>query len=105
MNIKEIFQLIFIRNCYKILMLILCLIGCVYQMFNLNVIYFSYETTTNVRYEAQSEPYLPAITICYDKRFQLTQDEFYVSKKNLIVVFTMSFTIQENFDNFAKTTN
>ena len=32
---------------YAILMHILCAFGFVYQMYNLNVIYFSYETTTN----------------------------------------------------------
>ena len=44
---------------------ILCFIGCVYQTINLNVIYFSYETTTNVRYETQTDTYLPAITVSF----------------------------------------
>ena len=55
-------------------MRILCTIGCVYQMFNLNVIYFSYETITNVRYETQRETYLPAITICYEKLDQFSDN-------------------------------
>ena len=62
------------KNIYVILMHILCAFGCVYQMYNLNVIYFSYETTTNVRYETQTDTYLPAITVCYEKRHQIKNE-------------------------------
>ena len=75
-------------------MFILCLFGCVYQMFNLNVIYFSYETTTNVKYETQSEPYLPAITLCYDRDFQL-KDEFISNHTTPGANYL--FTIKEHF--------
>ena len=89
------------KNVYKILMHILCAFGCVYQMYNLNVIYFSYETTTNVRYETQTDTYLPAITICYQKWFQ----NDYLAKLNgdisLFIKNIDNLTISEQFQLFG----
>ena len=59
-------------NCsYKIISKILCLLGCVYQTFKISELYFSYETTTNVRYETEDQFDLPAISICYNKMTQI----------------------------------
>ena len=69
------------KKVYKYILRILCAIGCVYQMFNLNVIYFSYKTTTNVRYETQSNTYLPAITLCYHKSNQIKEEFFHQFSK------------------------
>ena len=44
---------------------IVCLLGCVYQSFKISELYFTYETTTNVKYEEESSVELPGITICY----------------------------------------
>ena len=79
---------------------ILCAFGCVYQMYNLNVIYFSYETTTNVRYETQTDTYLPAITVCYEKRHQI-KDEFldmFDGNSDKALRHLNSLTIQEQFN-------
>ena len=56
---------------YWVIIRILCGMGCVYQTYKLSSIYFSYETTTFVRYESDGEKTLPAITICYMKYHQL----------------------------------
>ena len=73
-------------------------------MFNLNVIYFSYETTTNVRYETQTDTYLPAITVCSIKISQFTDEYFkkisfdYSNLPALIfdlIIFNQNYTIQE----------
>ena len=79
-------------------MRILCLFGCVYQMFNLNVIYFSYETTTNVRYEV--EPYLPAIIICYDKWNQFNDEFINKFESDYRKFFNVlgNMTIKQQFD-------
>ena len=82
---------------------ILCAFGCVYQMYNLNVIYFSYETTTNVRYETQTDTYLPAITVCFFKMTQFRDEYFnkikfnYSSIRGLVKdseIFNQDYTIQ-----------
>ena len=79
---------------------ILCAFGCVYQMYNLNVIYFSYETTTNVRYETQTDTYLPAITVCYEKRHQIKNE--FLDKFNgntyKALIHLNNLTIQEQFN-------
>ena len=54
---------------------IVCLIGCIYQSFKLSQIYFTYETSTNVKYESESYVELPAITICYKKLNQLKEGD------------------------------
>ena len=56
---------------FDIIWKIVCLLGCVYQTFKISELYFSYETTTNVRYETEKLVNLPGITICYDKKSQL----------------------------------
>lgn len=47
--------------------LIFCSIGRIYQLYNINKIYFTKETTTNVMFENENEVSLPAITLCFDK--------------------------------------
>ena len=78
---------------------ILCAFGCVYQMYNLNVIYFSYETTTNVRYETQTDTYLPAITVCYEKRLQIKNEFLDMFEGNISRSLDVlnSLTIQDQF--------
>ena len=79
---------------------ILCAFGCVYQMYNLNVIYFSYETTTNVRYETQTDTYLPAITVCYEKRHQIKDEilDMFGGNSNKALRQLKKLTIQEQFN-------
>jgi hypothetical protein len=43
--------------------------GCLYQIYEISVIYFSYETTTDVRYEDEVMIELPAFTFCVPKVF------------------------------------
>ena len=83
---------------------ILCAFGCVYQMYNLNVIYFSYETTTNVRYETQTDTYLPAITVCYEKRNQIKNEFLDMFEGNIrrTLVNLSYLSIQEQFNALDK---
>ena len=81
---------------------ILCAFGCVYQMYNLNVIYFSYETTTNVRYETQTDTYLPAITMCYRKWIQNNYHaQFNHENHSAILDSIANMTISEQFKLFG----
>ena len=56
---------------YKIFVRLFCLLGCVYQIYDMSKIYFSYRTSTNVKYKTNSRIELPGITICYNKLDQL----------------------------------
>ena len=71
-----------------ILALIICFFGCFYQLFKINTIYFSNETTTNVMFEYENEVSLPAITLCFNK-FYLFHEIF---NKN----FTANETVIDN---------
>src|SRR5882757_286843 len=54
---------------YKTICYVLCLMGCVYQTYKISLLYFSYETTTDVRFEWDSNPIThQTITVCLDKR-------------------------------------
>jgi hypothetical protein len=65
-----------ILNIFKII----CLIGCLFQIYQISAIYLSYETTTLVRYENEPKISLPAITVCSDKQNFLKFD--YIRKIN-----------------------
>src|ERR1700743_2057718 len=63
------------KNLYHIFAKLLCLMGCMYQTYKISLLYFSYETTTNVKYESSATLTLPAITVCFDKE-ALIRPEF-----------------------------
>jgi hypothetical protein len=48
---------------------IFCIISCLFQINEICVIYFSYQTTTDVRYKEELKVSLPAISICIPKEF------------------------------------
>src|SRR5882757_4357753 len=59
-----------LRNFLKVSIRMLCLLGCVYQTYKISLLYFSYETTTNVRYETSDGKILDtSVTVCPDKEY------------------------------------
>jgi len=52
----------------------ICAIGCLYQILMISIIYFSYETVTDVRYGIDAFISLPAITICTLKSSLMRKD-------------------------------
>ena len=52
---------------FKSFFYIICLIGSLYQIYEISEIYFLYETTTYVKYENEAKISLPAITLCARK--------------------------------------
>jgi len=58
----------------KIVLNIVCLIGCFYQSYQISHIYFRYDTTTYVKFENSGYLQLPGITICYYKFLQLSNE-------------------------------
>ena len=54
---------------FNLIAKLLCLVGCVYQAVEISKLYFSYKTTTNVRYEHNNNIELPGISICTTKSF------------------------------------
>ncbi|CAG2161500.1 unnamed protein product [Oppiella nova] len=53
---------------------LLCLMGFVYQAYEISHLYFSYQTITNVKYEVEDSLSLPAISICVNKTLSLKLD-------------------------------
>ena len=60
---------------------ILCLGMCVYQCYQMCMIYFSRAIITNVRYESQDQIELPGITVCYNKLDQLPEQALKMLKR------------------------
>ena len=83
---------------------ILCIFGSVYQTFKLSEIHFSYETTTNVRFESQTETSLPAVTVCYYKIFQLNEQIWRQNSRNTTILWdrVSHSTIQDQFNDLAQ---
>jgi hypothetical protein len=77
--------------------------GCLYQIYEISVIYFSYETTTDVRYEDEVMTQLPAITFCVPKVSMIKKGYFKKLVSNLtdplIEMFKIlnELTIKEQF--------
>ena len=54
---------------FKIIIYMLCSICCIIQITQISEIYFSYETTTDVKYEFEDPIQLPALTLCGPKKY------------------------------------
>ena len=54
---------------FRFIFSLFCSSVCLYQIIDICYIYFSYKTTTFVRYDNQSLISLPAITLCMDKKY------------------------------------
>ena len=61
---------------YQALFFLACLICCLYQLYRISEIYFSYNTTTFVNYEKVSYISLPAITLCVNKKYVIKESYF-----------------------------
>ena len=84
----------------KVILKIVLLFGCIYHTFNLSDLYFSYETSTNIRYEFQSETSLPAISICHDKMSQIKRamlDKFDMKYDGNLTHYMGNITIRDQF--------
>ena len=79
----------------------LCFIGCIYQMIQINGIYFSYQTSTDIKYQEDNIFEQPSITLCYVKVDQL-KDEYInrLPRSNIYnqLNFLNNFTIGEQFE-------
>ena len=49
---------------FKVFLLLVLLIGCVYQVLDISYLYFQYKTNINVRLVKESVVEMPALTIC-----------------------------------------
>ena len=59
---------------FRVVYILFCAAMCLYQIVTICQIYFSYKTTTFVKYENISKISLPAITICVEKREVITNE-------------------------------
>jgi len=60
------FNIIIYSNVFNLICRVLCVLGCIYQTYKISVLYFSYQTSTNVNYVPQMIDHKthPAITFC-----------------------------------------
>jgi len=58
----------------RYLFITICLIGCILQIHEISLIYFKYETTTDVRYENEVNISLPAVSICFYKSYLIRNE-------------------------------
>jgi len=65
---------------FRYIFTLFCLIGCLTQVYWVCEIYFSYQTTTDVRYENEAIISLPAITLCTKKIFFIREE--YLKQNN-----------------------
>jgi hypothetical protein len=79
----------------RYIFIIICLTGCLYQIYEISVIYFSYETTTDVRYEDEAITQLPAITFCVPKVSMIKKEYLNQLVSNLT---DPSIEISKNFN-------
>ena len=83
---------------------VLCLLGCVYQCFDISMIYFSYNTSTNVRYESQTFVDIPGVTVCYYKLEQISDklkseiDKKYGSLGDSKPIFLNNLTLRQQWN-------
>src|ERR1700744_2356581 len=66
---------------YKIICRVICLMGCMYQTYRICELYFSYETTTSVKYKLEDKINVPGLTLCFEKSTVLKQD--FIIKHNI----------------------
>ena len=83
-----------------------CLFVCLYQIYKICEIYFSYETITSVRYENIAIISIPALTLCFEKKDVLKEE--YMNRLNQsdneselrenVNKFAANFTIKEQLE-------
>lgn len=51
-----------------------CLLGCIWHVYDISSIYFSYSTTVSVKFEREVRVELPAVTICTNTSYVTRHD-------------------------------
>ena len=91
-------------NEFKKLFFLACLSACLYQIYTICDIYFSYKTTTFVNYDQFRVISLPAITVCFDKIDVLRDNVFnntnqsetnYKDIRKKVMAIFQNYTIRE----------
>ena len=79
-----------VKKALQVILYILCIFGCLYQICEISILYFSYETTTLVKYEIENPISLPAITLCSHK-YLFIKEEYLInySSINLLLLSHM----------------
>ena len=75
-----------------------CFLACIYQASMISQMYFSYKTTSNVKFETGKFRTLPGLTFCYEKKFQLKEKYLWNTSLDKI----NSWSIEEQRDKFVQ---
>jgi len=59
---------------FRIIFIIICLAGCLLQIYQISYAYFSFKTITSVNYVFERRISLPAVTLCFSKQYILRKD-------------------------------
>ena len=71
------------KKIIEVVFYIISMICCFYQIYEISRIYFTFETTTSVRYENEDPLSLPAITLCSHKISFIKKEYFYKLLSNI----------------------
>lgn len=63
----------------------ICFTGCLLEIYKISEIYFSYETTTDVRFNKETIVSLPAFTICAGKH-NIVREEIWQKLPKIFLV-------------------
>ena len=88
MNCQKLRKLIKINFLFKCF----CVLACTYQASKISQMYFSYKTTSNVKFVSGKFEKLLGITLCYSKLFQLKEE--YVLETGLDKINSLSIDEQ-----------
>ena len=82
-------------NKYYLLFLVFCLIGCLYQVYQVTDVYLAYRTKVDVSFESKSQFKVPLTTFC-KPRFALMRNELL---RNPLLVKSFDSSTPASIDN------
>lgn len=82
-------------NKYYLLFLVFCLIGCLYQVYQVTDVYLAYRTKVDVSFESKSQFKVPLTTFC-KTRFALMRNE---SLRNPLLIKSFDSSTPASIDN------
>ena len=88
-KLRKLININFLFKCF-------CVLACTYQSSKISQMYFSYKTTSSVKFLSGKLEKLPGITLWYSKTFQLKEN--YQTKTSLDKI--NSWSIEEQRDKF-----
>ena len=87
-NFKNFIKINLLFKCF-------CVIACTYQTTMISQMYFSFKTTSNVKFETGKVQQLPGITICHPKFIQLKNPPVNITDATLNKIYNIPINNQD----------